>query len=94
MRKKLPVKARAASSPPKEIIPHIQLAGESSRSTIDVIRFKVVVNNEKLTMDVHLLNQRFVECTPSGKYIKNWETFPEYLRNEVKRKIKLHYAGQ
>jgi hypothetical protein len=72
----------------------IKLEGESSRSTIDIIRYKVVVNGEKMILDVHLLNQRFVECTASVKYLKKWEAIPEETRNEVKRRVKLYYAGE
>ncbi len=72
----------------------IKLDGESSRSTIDIIRYKVVIDGEKMTLDVHLLNQRFVECVASVKHLKKWEAIPEETRNEVKRRVKLHYAGQ
>jgi hypothetical protein len=72
----------------------IRLDGESSRSTIDIIRYKVVINGEKMTLDVHLLNQRFVECLASVKHLKKWEAIPEETRNEVKRRVKLYYAGE
>lgn len=72
----------------------IRLDGESSRSTIDIIRYKVVINGIKMILDVHLLNQRFVECVASVKHLKKWEAIPEETRNEVKRRVKLYYAGE
>jgi hypothetical protein len=72
----------------------IRLDGESSRSTIDIIRYKVIINGEKMILEVHLLNQRFVECVASVKHLKKWEAIPEETRIEVRRRVRLYYAGE